>query len=417
MTIRSNNGPSDITEESTLAGVMLGGDPPNQVSQNIVLTIASTPPPHNGMTRATELVLEALGKNGAVMHLDTADRRGLSNVGKFDFGNLYLAARHGAKFLWLLLTKRPRVVYVPIAQAWLPFLRDCLFLIPARLLGRRVIVHLHGGYFGKFYQKTSSLMRSIIRFALGKASCAIVLGNNVADAFAGILPPEKIRVVPNGIPDVFGEQGRAERNRPIPVLLYLSGLDAKKGTLNLLRALPKVRERVGPFQAIFAGEWFSQQGKQTADQLIQSLDLHEMVEFVGPVGPDRKRELLQQANVFILPSLNEGQPYAILEAMSAGLPVVSTKVGCIPEMIRDGIEGFLVPPGEIDALADRIVRLLADQVLRETMGRAARQRFLDHYTYDRFAEDMRSVFAEVSRGTRSAVPECPEPVIEHQGLE
>lgn len=366
------------------------------------------------MTRATELVLEALGKNGAVMHLDTADRRRLSNVGKFDFGNLYLAARHGAKFLWLLLTKRPRIVYVPIAQAWLPFLRDCLFLIPARLLGRRVIVHLHGGYFGTFYQNTSSLMRAIIRFALGKVSCAIVLGNNVADAFAGIVPPEKIRVVPNGIPDAFAEEAaRADRNHPLPVLLYLSGLDAQKGTLNLLRALPKVRERVGPLQAIFAGEWFSQHGKQTADQLIQSLDLQEMVEFVGPIESDRKRELLQQANVFILPSLNEGQPYAILEAMSAGLPVVSTNVGCIPEMIRDGIEGFLIAPGEIDTLADRIVRLLADQALRETMGRAARQRFLARYIYDRFAEDVRSVFAEVSRDTRSAVRECPEPIIEH----
>jgi glycosyltransferase involved in cell wall biosynthesis len=380
---------------------------------NTALIIGPTAPPHNGMTRATELVLKALGGGeGAVVHLDTADRRGLSNVGKFDFGNLYLAARHGAQFLRLLLSKRPRVVYVPIAQAWLPFLRDCLFLVPARVFGRKVIVHLHGGHFGRFYAETSPLMRWIIRFALGDAACSLVLGKNVEGAFEGILPAEKIRVVPNGIPDIFpGGAACGQRNRS-PVLLYLSGLDAQKGTLDLLRALSKVRERVGELRVIFAGEWFSQAGKESADRLIGELGLERVLEFVGPVGTERKRELLRQADLFILPSLNEGQPYAILEAMCAELPVVTTSVGCIPEMIRNGVEGFLITPGDIEALADRIAQLLADEGLREKMGLAGRERFLERYSYERFAEDIKAVFAEVLREGQGAVAERARPAIE-----
>jgi glycosyltransferase involved in cell wall biosynthesis len=262
-------------------------------------------------------------------------------------------------------------------------------------------------------------MRLLIRFALTKVSSAIVLGNNVAGVFKGIVPPEKIRVVPNGIRDTFaGGMARAGRNYRLPVLLYLSGLGAQKGVMDLLCALPKVRDGVGPFRAIFAGEWFSQHDKQAANQLIQSRDLRQLVEFIGPVRPSRKRELLQKADVFILPSLNEGHPYAILEAMSAALPVVSTNVACIPETIREGIEGFLIAPGDVDTLADRIVRLLRDGSLRERMGRAARQRFLDRYTYDRFAENMRSVFAEVLCDTRSTLPEsCRGPATVHQALE
>ena len=364
-----------------------------------LLLIGPSPPPYNGMTRATELVLQALEcEEIPYIHLDTADRRGLANVGKFDFGNLWLAARHGAGFLWFLLTKRPRVVYVPIAQAWLPFLRDCLFLLPARLLGRKVIIHLHGGYFGRLYRETSALMRFIVRCALGNACCAIVLGRNVASAFEGILASERVRVVPNGIPDPFADSVPAKaKEAKAPTLLYLSALAAEKGILDLLRALPEVRARAGNVRAVIAGEWCSERDRDIANWVIESLDLKNVVEFIGAVGPERKRELLAGADVFVFPTAYrfEGHPYVILEAMAAGLPVVSTKVACIPETVRDGMEGFLIEPGDVGALADRIGRLVADRQLRERMGQAGRQRFLDEYTYDKFAEKINKVLAEV----------------------
>jgi glycosyltransferase involved in cell wall biosynthesis len=351
------------------------------------------------MTRAIELIVVALNSDFSIMHLDTADRRGLSNIGRFEIGNLFLAAKHGLKFLWLLLVRRPRIVYVPISQSWLPFLRDCLFLIPARLFRRKVVIHLHGGYFGKFYQESSRLMRWIIRFAIGNASCSILLGKNVANAFDGVLPGDRIRIVPNGIPDDFAGgarlEGKGSGPRP-PVLLYLATLTAEKGFLDLLRALPRVRERYREVRAIFAGEWFSKSDKETATRLIENLSLEGVVEFVGRVGPERRTKLLEDAKIFVFPTAYryEGHPYVILEAMAAGLPIVSTDVACIPETIRDGVEGFLIKPGDIEALAERVGRLLADRTLRERMGQAGRQRFLQEFTYDRFAERMKDVFAE-----------------------
>src|SRR6266849_5885256 len=102
-----------------------------------VLIIGPSPPPYNGMSIATELVLNAVRDEVSAVHLDTADRRGLSNVGKLDMVNILLAVYHGIKFLWLVTVKRPDIVYVQIAQDWLAFLRDCLFLVPARLLRKK----------------------------------------------------------------------------------------------------------------------------------------------------------------------------------------------------------------------------------------------------------------------------------------
>lgn len=382
-----------------------------------VLLIGQSPPPYNGMSVATELVKKALCGSARLRHLDTSDRRGLANVGRLDSKNVLLAFLHGVKCWWLLLKDWPEIVYVPISQSWLPFLRDCLFLVPSRIFGRRVIVHLHGGRFDRFYFQTSSLMRAIIRYALGRATLAIVLGASVANVFDGILSRDRVRIVSNGIPDAFGEQEQVRTHRAgeqTTMLLYLGTLVAAKGFLDLLYALPKIVAQVRiPIQVTLAGEWYSEQDKKTAYELTRCPSVREIVQFLGPVDPERKFELLRRASVLILPSENEGQPYVILEAMSAGLPIVSTRVACIPETVRDGIDGFLIEPHDVDALTERISRLVRDESLRSRMGQKSRERFLEHYTYERFAEGMKAVFREAAQaGSGSAFIRVDNQVID-----
>jgi glycosyltransferase involved in cell wall biosynthesis len=115
------------------------------------------------------------------------------------------------------------------------------------------------------------------------------------------------------------------------------------------------------------------------------------------VSPPFKYDLLAQADVFVLPSYSEGQPYAILEAMAAGLPIISSGVGCIPEAVIDGENGFILKPRSVKAFADAATLLLGDEVLRKKMGGASRRRFLDHCTFVRFAKDINRVFEEVLR--------------------
>lgn len=361
------------------------------------LIVGPSPPPYNGMSIANEFLLSALRDTVSVVHLDTADRRGLANVGKLEMMNVALAGVHGFRLVRLLLSRRPQIVYVPIAQAWLPFLRDCLFLIPARIARRRVIIHLHGGYFQRFYQQTSKAMRAMIRYALGDARAAIVLWEGGRGLFDGIVPKEIIRVVPNGIPDYFENETARRDDCPDPQLLYLGLLCATKGVLDLLRALDAVKDDYPGSRAIFAGEWASREEKLAAHRIIEDRGLESSVEFKGPVGLKQKLELLRAADMFVFPSSYpfEGHPYTILEAMAAGLPVISTTIGSIPDTVQDGISGFLVEPGDVGGLVDRMGRLLRDGSLRKRMGAEARKRFLHEYTFDRYATRIRAVFAEV----------------------
>jgi glycosyltransferase involved in cell wall biosynthesis len=365
------------------------------MSRACVLSIGPSPPPYNGMSVATDLVLKAMGNEVEHVHLDTSDRRGLANVGKFDFANLWLAAVHATKYLWLLITRRPKVVYVPISQAWLPFLRDCLFLVPAKLMRRTVVIHLHGGYFGTFFRQTTALMRSIIRFSLADAARAVVLGKKVECAFQGILPLDRIRIIPNGIPDLFNTSRSNEGNQSCDVL-FLSTLMADKGVLDLLRALLCVHERIGSVRSIFAGEWYSELDRKVAADVITAFPNDSRPEFVGAVDPLRKRDLLKSSAVFVFPTFYpfEGHPYVILEAMAAGLPIVSTNWACIPEMVEDGVNGFLIEPRNVEMLAASICSLLTNHELRLKMGAASRERFLREFTFETFADKMRGVFAE-----------------------
>jgi glycosyltransferase involved in cell wall biosynthesis len=378
-------------------------------SKHKVLIIGSTPPPYNGMSVATELVLNALEDEFCVIHLDTADRRGLSNIGRIDLQNVVLAAYHGFKYLWSLLLKNPKIVYVPIAQDRLAFLRDSLFLIPARLLRKKVIVHLHGGYFATFYRSASASTQRLIRYCLGKSARAIVLGTSLGGMFEGILPAERIRVIPNGIPDYFGDrQWSAGQGRP--TILYLSTLMKEKGAFDVLNALPAIAESVPNVRAVFAGEWYRPEEQRSAQGIVGDLKLESHVEFIGPVALPRKYEVLRQADVFVMPTYykNEGHPFVILEAMSAGLPVVSTNAGCIAETVGDGVNGFIVEPGNKKEFAGRVVSLLTNDDLRRRMGEASRRRFLEHYTLDRFSSQMREVFREVA-AERSVL--CPSQVM------
>jgi glycosyltransferase involved in cell wall biosynthesis len=120
----------------------------------------------------------------------------------------------------------------------------------------------------------------------------------------------------------------------------------------------------------------------------------------------RKTRLLQEAAVLVLPSRHplEGQPLVILEALGAGTPVVASDLGAIPDMVRDGIEGFIVQAGDVDALADRLTRLLDDRSLRAEMGRSARRRYEQEYTMSVFVRRIANLWSAISSSQERIVP-------------
>ena len=133
---------------------------------------------------------------------------------------------------------------------------------------------------------------------------------------------------------------------------------------------------------------------------MRALGLAAQVEFLGWVAGEAKQAQLAQADVFVLPSYNEGLPVSLLEAMAYGVPVISTRVGGIPELVRDGIDGFLIEPGDRAALEDRLRRLAEDARLRQTMGDAARADIARRFDVARMVADTHAVYEACLREAR-----------------
>lgn len=386
-----------------------------------VLIIGPTPPPYQGMAVFTEMLLRSpvLGAAYEVLHLDTADRRGLDNMGRLDLGNVLLALRHAWELAWLVARHRPDVVYVEVSQNEWAYLRDAVFIGVARALGARVVTHLHGSHFREFYETARPPFRWVVRRSSRWLSGALVLGEGLRGIYEGLVPAERVRVAPNGIADPFpegapertgsrgrgaehrrndsighagstaqGEQAGPAQARPLTVA-YLGALFRPKGFIELLRAAALLRDEEPELRFVFAGPWVSDEERAEATELVAREGLGSIVSFPGVVSGEAKRDFLREADIFVFPGIQaEGLPLVILEAMAASLPVVSTPVGAIPDAVIDGETGLIVPPGDPAALAAAIRRLASDASLRERMGRAGRERFLAKFTDQRCAEQL-----------------------------
>jgi colanic acid/amylovoran biosynthesis glycosyltransferase len=180
-----------------------------------------------------------------------------------------------------------------------------------------------------------------------------------------------------------GRTGRLE-------LLSVGRLVADKGQGVLLDALAALRRDGHDVRATFAGDGPDRAG---LERRAQRLGLADAVAFEGSVGQDRVRDLYGAADVFCLPSFAEGVPVVLMEAMATGLPVVTTRIMGIPELVEHGVSGELVPPGRPDALAGAIARLATDADRRAACGHAGREKVVAEYDVRAWVAELHDLYA------------------------
>jgi glycosyltransferase involved in cell wall biosynthesis len=174
-----------------------------------------------------------------------------------------------------------------------------------------------------------------------------------------------------------------------PLVLAVGALVGHKGHRHLVDALPALAARVPGVRVVIAGS-----GPLRADLEAQAkaLGVSDALVLAGQV--DDLPGWLPDADVLAMPSTEEGLGTSVLDGMCVGLPVVASRAGGIPEMVRDGSEGLLVGVGDAPALADALARVLGDGELRRRLGAAARQRVDDAFHVDRMVEETLAVYRE-----------------------
>ena len=208
---------------------------------------------------------------------------------------------------------------------------------------------------------------------------------------------EKISVIYNGV-NIKSQDNSYEQNPKMPfkiedkdrILMTVGRLHKQKGHCYLIQAVSKVRKEFPNVKLLVTGEG---EEENNLKKLVKSLDLTNEVIFAG-LSSDIER-ILPMAELFILPSLWEGLPNALLEAMAAGKPVVATKVGGIPEIVVHGETGVLIPPKDTDALAIAIIDLLQNRLKAKDMGEAARIRAGKRFSIYKMIEKTENLYQEL----------------------
>lgn len=265
---------------------------------------------------------------------------------------------------YLLLTDRNiRIVHIHTASNN-SFRRSTVILRIARIFRKRVVMHIHGGGFKTyFYSHESSVRRR-----LSECDAIITLSPVWQQFIRSVTGHDNVYVVHNII-DLPVKNKMCKDG--LFHLLFLGHISKNKGVFDLLDLLNEYHDTYrGELVLDIAGGLYD---VRHLEQYIDDSNLGDVVRFHGWVSGTAKQNLLNLADAFILPSYIEGVPISILEAMSYGLPILSTTVGGIPEIVSDGVNGFLFSPGDKTSIKSSIDTLLNDTGLCQRMGAASLQ--------------------------------------------
>lgn len=361
---------------------------PRAAARLRVLMIGPLPPPVGGMATVVANLATALPEHCELRILDnvkttSGDRHLLQGIA----AQLRLLAR---LLRWCLLW-RPHLVHIHTCS-WFSFWRSGVDLLIARLCGCRVILHIHGGHFQRFLDGLSPALAWLARRLFAQAQCIIVLGSGWKQLLDAWAAPARVRVLPNAVPiPTIKRVAPAAGFR----ILCLAGYEPLKGQADLLQAVARLGLPVG---VDLLGAEAVPGYRAELQRLAADLGLAERVNLPGPVTGAAKEAYLEAAACLCLPSYDEGLPMSILEAMAAGLPVVATRVGAIPEAVTEGEEGLLFAPGDIAALSAHLACLIQDPARAAAIARAGQARVQRDFGLAQGTQRLLEIYRQVTAG-------------------
>ena len=361
------------------------------------------PPPITGQGLATQRLAALLSDH---YHVESVNlREGEENLDLRVKGRILYkiqAYRNAGRRLKEVLARFPEatVFWTSVSPQVSGHFRDLLTILPHVGPAHRVYGVVH---WGKFADLFASRLTGFTAQRMSKRLEGLVfLNEDRAHQCAPWLPDHKRLVIPNTLDaavvctDEEVERKIQQRTENTPLhVLFLSNMIREKGYFDVLEAIALLHRKGKPIKATFAGQWLSEDDRAVFDQFVTQNNLKPIVNHVGKVTErDHIKALHLDAHVFILPSyLMEGQPLTIIEALNAGSPVITTRLGGMVDMIEEGQEGFFVPHQDPRAIAEAISKLIA-QSMWGTMALAARQRYAATYS----AEQVTQAWASLVKG-------------------
>jgi glycosyltransferase involved in cell wall biosynthesis len=360
-----------------------------------IVILGKLPPPHNGPSIATGIILRSkLREQFDLHHVDTRAHESLQTIGAWSVSKVVRNCSIYVELARVLRRRRPDLLLVPISQSTIGFVKDSVFILTARALRIKVLIQLRGSALQNWLKGANPLVRWYATRVMRSTAGAIVLGEKLRPVFRGLIPDDRVFVVPNGGDYVF--PASSSRGGAVTRFLYLANLKGSKGIEELTQAVALLIDRgLTGFHVDVVGEWVDRRTQQTCQGLVDRRGLP--MTFHGAKYDADKLAFLSGADAFVfVPREPEGHPWVIVEALAAGLPIIATDQGAITESVVHDDNGFIVQSSPA-AIADAMQRFTTDRDLLPRMGAASARRHAAHFTEARMVERLGGVFSAVIR--------------------
>jgi glycosyltransferase involved in cell wall biosynthesis len=358
------------------------------VSSKKILLLVTLPPPIHGLNimnkhvtnsnelkRRYETQLFPLRYASSIEDLQTIR---IGKIIKFFYFFLKLTIK--------LIFFRPDFVYFVPSITSISFFRDCIFVFLIKCFKAKIIFHLHMKGIKRKIQ--NPLLKRLFKWFF-EDQYIILLSPLLYPDIQEVAKQKQISYLPNCADiniDTNCMPDNQKRNKQPIRILFFSNLLPTKGPLDLIKACKILKENGFEFKARFAGSPSKQLNLSGFNKIVMKYGLENCVEYIGAKYGKEKIEVFQNSDIFVFPTYfdQENFPIVIVEAIAFGLPVISTNEGAIPEIIDDGINGFLVPKRSPHAIADKIAFFLqnGDKIIQ--MGQEAKKKYKEYYTIDKF---------------------------------
>ncbi len=368
-----------------------------------VLVVGQTPPPYHGQAIMIRMLLDSELEGVKLHHVRMAFSETMDDVGRFQFGKVLHLFSVISQIFLMKFRHNPKILYyVPAGPNRIPLFRDIVLLFAVRWLFAKTVFHFHASGVSELIPKLPSLLQFLAKRALNRPDVAIQLSSligNDAEYFNAV----RVYTIPNAAEDNcdrFVVSDKRDSNQPIQ-LLYLGTVCESKGVFTLLDACAELRKESQNFQLHIVGSFQPARMEPSLKDHVNRLGLSQHVTLHGQMIGDAKWRIFARSDIFCFPTYyeSEGFPCVLLEAMSFGLPIVSTRWRGIPSIVEQNKTGFLIDPKNAQQLSDKLKQLIQNSELRQKMGSHARLRYEREFTRPIHIESMRQAFLGIGNDT------------------
>ncbi|CAE6928133.1 Glycosyl transferases group 1 [Vibrio sp. B1REV9] len=352
--------------------------------KKINITVATGMQEMGGVATVLNVLSRGFNDNWNMRHITTHT----NHTYWFGLNKIFLFLFSIIKLSYYLTFFNVGIVHIHMASRG-SYKRKSVIIRIAKLFRAKTILHLHGAEFQEFYNNECSFKKQAhIRKTFDLADAVIVLSTQWHSWMKTIVgDPTKVHVIYNAVDTLDLNRSNIDQGR----ILFLGRLGERKGVKDLIDAFAIVLTEYPDSRLTLGGDG----DVATFKQQVKNLGISNSVDFLGWVAGEQKKIWLSKADVYCLPSYNEGFPMGVLEAMSANIPVVASTAGGIPDAIEDSVDGLLIEAGDVEMLATHLKTMISNRDLNAAYSASAKKKFINNFSKQAVFPELDKIYTEL----------------------